>query len=126
MTDHVYVNIDLSQLNHTLTMGMRLLECTVQPVEIKSGAKEAHNFMSIIRKGCSTNTDLTKIEYRTDREIEFQFVNIAANQQPNPFDFKFICHIREFYFGNAPSYTSTCFYRGHHIRLLTLVLVETH
>ena len=91
MTDHVYVNIDLGPLKHPLTMGMRLWTCVVHPVEIKSGAKEVGNFFPIIRNGCSINTDLTKIKYRTDREIEFQFVNIGANQEPNPFDIKFTC-----------------------------------
>ena len=92
MTDQVFVNIDLSQLKHPLTMGMRLRDCTVQPVETKSEAKK----VKIIRKGCPIYIGLTKIEYRTDREIEFRFVDNLANQ--GPVQVKFSCEIREFHF----------------------------
>ena len=90
MTDQVFVNIDLSQFNHPLTMGMRLRDCTVE--QVKSRIKK----VKIIRNGCPIYSGLTKIEYRTDREIEFQFVDNLANQ--GPVQVKFSCEIRKYDF----------------------------
>ena len=70
-------------------MGMRLRDCTVQPIDAKSETKK----VKIIRNGCPLNNGLTKIEYRSDHEIEFQFVNKPADQ--GPVQLKFSCEIRK-------------------------------
>ena len=97
MTDQVYVNIDLNQLNqfqHLPTMGMRLGDCTAE-----TGFGNNAEKFTIIRNGCPTSIGLTKIEYQTDREIEFKFNNfIDRRGLRHSTQVKISCQIRKFNF----------------------------
>ena len=98
MTDQVFVNIDLNQLNqfqHLPTMGMRLGDCTAE-----TGFGDQTEKFTIIRNGCPTSIGLTNIEYRTDREIEFKFNNFVDRRGiRGSTQVKISCEIRKFHFG---------------------------
>ena len=73
MTDKVFVNIDLNQLNqfqHLPKMGMRLGDCIAE-----TGVGDQAERFTIIQNGCPTSLGLTEMVLATDSEVEFKFNN---------------------------------------------------
>ena len=73
MTDMIYVNINLDQLQFAANlpvMAIRLGDCFATT----GSGTEAETFQ-IISNGCPTTIGLTEIVWRQDREIEFSFQN---------------------------------------------------
>ena len=103
MTDQVYVNIDLNQLNqfqHLPQMSMRLGDCTAE-----TGLGDQTEKFTIIQNGCPTSIGLTKMMYQTDREIEFKFNNfIDRRGVRGSTRVKISCQIRTFHFNTVENF----------------------
>ena len=100
MTDKVFVNIDLNQLNqfqHLPKMGMRLGDCVAET----SFGGQAEQF-TIIQNGCPTSLGLTEMVVATDSEVEFKFNNfIDRRGHRGSTRVKITCQISKFLFNTA-------------------------
>ena len=100
MTDKVFVNIDLNQLNqfqHLPKMGMRLGDCVAET----SFGGQAEQF-TIIQNGCPTSLGLTEMVLATDSEVEFKFNNfIDRRGHRGSTRVKITCQISKFIFNTA-------------------------
>ena len=99
MTDKVFVNIDLNQLNqfqHLPKMGMRLGDCVA---ETGFGPNQIERF-TIIQNGCPTPLGLTEMVLATDSEVEFKFNNFIDRRGANRRStmVKITCQISKFLF----------------------------
>ena len=102
MTDKVFVNIDLNQLNqfqHLPKMGMRLGDCVA---ETGFGGSTQERF-TIIQNGCPTSLGLTEMVLATDSEVEFKFNNFIDRRGANrrSTQVKITCQISKFLFDTA-------------------------
>ena len=100
MTDQVFVNIDLNQLNqfqHLPKMGMRLGDCVAE-----TGFGDQAQRFTIIKNGCPTSLGLTEMVVATDSEVEFKFNNFIDRRLPTRRStlVKITCQISKFLFDN--------------------------